>query len=127
MTMFSARLRTIGLSVFCLANFYLAVYFGREVLMYLAGAFNYDGFRYILPLAIADLGFLPAIALIVASRTKASLIWMLISAASLQNLAIGGSVELIPFLELGIGIASILLIAFAVLRKSVKGAPDSGC
>ena len=54
-------MKKIGLLIYLSANLYLGVIYTKDIIDFFLEKFNYDGMRYLIPIAIADIGFLIAL------------------------------------------------------------------
>lgn len=100
-------MRTFGRTIYLLTNLGLCIFYGYEILKYFQGVYNYDGMRYFIPIAIADILLLISLVLLYfTDGFSKELVWLL-GFGLLHNVAHGCGVERIPFI--GFIIATISL------------------
>lgn len=103
--------RTI-LLILCLLQLVIGIVYFANIINYLNGHYNYDGFRYAFYIIAFDVGFF--MTYILANKNKEPKLakWVFISAI-IQNLNLGMGVVIIPFSG---AILSLLTIAFVLLK-----------
>lgn len=109
-------MRKIGISLFLIANFHILIYYIDDIIKYYSNKYNYDGIRYLVPLAITDVIFVVALILIGASLGWSKRLLSFIILIVLHNSVVFTGIENIPFAGLVIVIASIIYV-FIVIKK----------
>ena len=106
----------IGLTIYALVNLGLGRMYGKEIVTYFQGTFNYDGWWIMVPVGIADLLLIIAVLLLLFAYgfTKKWCIFLLLG--FLHNFAVCFNVEVTPFVGFMIAIISIIYTALQITR-----------
>lgn len=103
-------MKKISLFAYLLSNTYLVVIYITEISAYFLNVYNYDGFRYLQPIFIADILFLISLLFLLISTGNRKLFFYLASLSILHNINMGLGVENIPFIGIAIGLISIFFV-----------------
>ncbi len=103
-------MKIIGSFIYLVVNLFLLMFYSLEIRKYYASAYNYDGFRYFLPIAIADIFFVISLFFLFFSIGQKNNFYYLLTLFIMHNINMGLGVDNIPFLGFIIGITSIYFI-----------------
>ena len=103
-------MKKLGLLIYLLTNLYLGVVYIIDIREYFLDKFNFDGTRYLILIAIADIAILIVLILLYATSRFSKYLFILIGLALLHNVVMGMGVDKIPFIGLTTVIISSLYI-----------------
>ena len=115
-------MKTLGRTIFLLTNLGLGILYGYEILKYFHGVYNYDGMRYLVPIAITDILLLISLVFLYFAYGFNKELLTLFCLATLHNVAHGCGVERIPFIGCIISIISILYL----VKRVTQSSPSAG-
>ena len=105
-------MKKTGVILYFLINFCLIIYYSNEVFDYFADKYNFDGFRFIIPVTVSDIFFLVSLLLYYFSAGFSNRFFILLGLVLAHNIAIGFGAKYFPFIALFIALTSIYLILF---------------
>lgn len=110
-------MKILGILFYLLANIYLGIYYTIDIIKYYSSKFNYDGFRYIIPIAIADLILIVSLVILYFANGLNRQFYILGVLVLLHNVNMGIGVERIPFVGILLILVSIFYCAKYFLNK----------
>ncbi len=100
-------MKKIGLLVYLLTNLYLIILYISEIRRYYLNTYNYDGFRYFMPIVTSNIFFLLSLFFLYCSLKSKRSFYCFLVLSILHNITIGLGVDNIPFVGLLIGFISV--------------------
>lgn len=114
------KLKKIGLIIYLITNVGLCLLYGYEILKYFQGIYNYDGMRYLIPIAVADLLFIISCVILFFYFRFSKVLGCLLGLGILHNIAHGCGVERIPFIGFILAVVSIFYLCKLMFTSSKK-------
>ena len=96
-----------------------------EIVKYFQGTYNYDGMRYLIPIALADFLFILSFVVILFYYRFSKVSGFLFALVLLHNIAHGCGVERIPFIGLPVAIVSIFYVWALIFKAKKNGSPKA--
>lgn len=118
-------MKAVGVVLYLLTNIGLGFYYVLDLFDLFFLRFNYDGFRYFIPIVLADIGFILSLVILFITSGLTKKLLVLVFWVIIHNLTIGAGVDNIPI----IGVFSVLmslvclkLVSYSMVsRKFVNG------
>ncbi|BAV06233.1 hypothetical protein SAMN05421788_106300 [Filimonas lacunae] len=108
--------KKFGVFVYFLANIYLLIYYFLQLLKLYSDKYSYDSMIYVYPIATADGLFIISLMYLVFGKEFTKYIGLLLALAVAHNVAVAGSVKMIPVAGFAVAITSII-VATSFVRK----------
>ena len=103
-------MKRLGLTIYLITNIGLSILYVYEIIKYFQGTYNYDGMRYLIPIALADFLFILSFVVILFYYRFSKVSGFLFALVLLHNIAHACGVERIPFLGLIVAVVSIFYV-----------------
>jgi len=111
-------MKKIGPFIFFITNLYLAYMYLADIYKYSSREFNYDGWRYLPPLIVAECSFFIGLLFITIAFGIKKRFFLYLVSALLSNLAVGFRVENMRFIGLLFSITTLcFIIKYEFLNK----------
>jgi hypothetical protein len=111
-------MKNVGVFIFCMINLYLLYFYIFDIHDFLSGKYNYDGWKYLIPLAISDSLFFICLVCILISIGINKYFYIYVLLVIAHNLAVGTGIQNFPFVGF-----FIVILTFIYVFKFDKSQP----
>ena len=109
-------MKKLGLTIILITNLGLCILYVYEIAKYFQGDYNYDGMRYLIPIALADFFFFVSFIILFFYYRFSKVAGFLFALVVLHNIAHGCGVERIPFIGLTVAVVSIFYVCTLIFK-----------